>query len=290
MQRNIDIGQLRTFLAVVEHKNMTYAATLRNMTQSAVSQQIKRLEAVLDSQLVIRNANGLALTSAGEVLLPKALAMVRANDETMAAMLNTVTIKDVRLGVPQDIVSSLLPTTLATFHKAYPDVHITLVSASSRTLEKMLKDGKVDLALTTDRQQDEQAKALFRKRLIWIGAIGGAAHKKTPLPIAVGHESCPFRQAASAVLSNHATAWRAVTQVGSLEPVVATLIADIAIAPFLAGTLPHGTEEIAHVLPQLPDFYLHLRGPVGALSAPALALWAAIETGLEAPENPIRAA
>ena len=281
MKRNIDIGLLRAFLAIAEHRNMTYAATLLNLTQSAVSQQIKRLEENLSSQILIRSPGGVTLTKAGQKLLPKAIAMVRTNDEIVASMMDAEVQTEVRLGVPQDVVSSLLPNALATFHRAKPDVQVTLVSASSYDLIEMLKEGLVDIALTTDRNSDPSAVVLFKKRLIWIGAIGGAAYHKKPLPVAIGHESCPFRLAASSVLSSHRLAWKAVTQVGSLEPVFATLMADIAVAPFLPGTLPPGTEEVPQSLPELPEFHLHLRFPIGGLSASASDLSVVLENALK---------
>ncbi len=273
MKRDIDIAHLRTFLAVVEHKNMTHAAHLRNLTQSAVSQQIKRLEAILDCQVLLRSAGGITLTEAGERLLPEAVSLVRSNDETVALMTGTEVDSDVRLGVPQDIVSSLLPKALGTFHQAYPDIQITLVSASSRQLMQMFKTGQIDLALTTDDNRDDCATVLFKKRLVWIGAIGGQAFKRRPLPVAVGHRECPFRKAAALALSDKKIPWRSVTQVGSLEPVFATLIADMAVSPFLTGTLPAGTEEVHKHLPELPEFTLHLRLPERGLSVSEKSLW-----------------
>ena len=213
--------------------------------------------------------------------MPQALTMVRANDEIVASMIGAEVQTEVRLGVPQDVVSSLLPNALAAFHRAKPDVQVTLVSASTYDLIEMLKEGLVDVALTTDRNSDPSAILLFKKRLIWIGAIGGTAYNKKPLPVAMGHESCPFRLAASNVLSNHRLAWKAVTQVGSLEPVFATLMADIAVAPFLPGTLPHGTEEVPQSLPELPEFHLHLRHPIGGINTSASELSAAIENELK---------
>lgn len=266
MKRDLDIGQLRTFLAIAEHKNITHSANLLNLTQSAVSQQIKRLEEGLGSKLLIRSARGVALTQQGRNLLPKAISLVRANDEILTCMTDKKAAADIRLGVPQDVVCSLLPSALSIFHRAEPDIQITLVSATSRELIVMLNKGEIDLALTTDGQTDLEATVLFKKKLVWVGAINGVAYTKTPLPVAVGAENCPFRKAASGALAKNQIAWRPVTQVGSLEPVFATLVADIAVAPFLPGTLPHGTKVIDDELPDLPEFYLHLRKHAGSLS------------------------
>lgn len=273
MNRDLDISSLRTFLAVAEHRNMTQAATMRHLTQSAVSQQVKRLETMLQTRLMLRHQGGVELTEAGQKLLPHARAVVRANDAAYGDMLALVTDDDVRLGVPSDVVSSLLPGALSAFHKTHPGIHVTLVSKTSSELRHMLDLGQIDIALTTDREADPDAKSLYRKPLIWIGAIGGTAHEKSPLPVAVGHMECPFRKAASEALAHSSMPWRAVTQVGSLEPVFATLMADIAVAPFMPGTLPHGTCEVEGQLPPLPDFSLQMRAPDRAMRKSEVALW-----------------
>jgi len=259
MIRDLDIGQLRTFLCVAEHRNMTHAAQLRNLTQSAVSQQIKRLEDVLDNSLVIRNSTGVDLTKAGLQLIPFARQVIEQNDALISTMLNTVVQSDIRLGVPQDVVASLLPETLKTFHVQHPEANVTLVSDSTKNLIQMLANRQIDLALTTDSSRVSNALLLRKIRLVWIGAKNGSAFLARPLPVAVGKEDCTFRQAAAGALADKNIAWRPVTQVGSLEPVYATLLADIAIAPFMHGTNPDGTEYVSKGLPILPEFYLHLR-------------------------------
>jgi len=285
MKQDIDIAHLRTFLAVVEHKSMTQAAQLRNLTQSAVSQQIKRLEITLDCELLQRSAAGVFLTPQGNRLLARASELVRKNDTTVAEIAGIEQTTEIQLGVPQDIVSSLLPNALKSFHQKWPDVHVTLVSASSQQLSEMFSNGQVDIALTTDSKIVSGAELLFKKRLIWIGAINGQSQNKRPLPVAVAQESCPFRQAATKVLASSGIPWRPVTQVGSLEPVFATLMADMAVAPFLSGTLPTGTQEIDNTLPSLPEFCLHLRMPKTPRTVAEKALCSEISDSLR--EQPV---
>lgn len=255
---------------------MTHAATLRNLTQSAVSQQIKRLEQLLDVRLLARRRDGVELTEAGRKLLPHAHSIVRGNDDAISKFQETECAIDVRLGVPTDVVSSLLPAALAVFHKRYPTVNVILISDSSKQLRHKLALGEVDICLTTDRRPERDATLLFRKPLIWIGAINGTAYERTPLPVAVGRLDCPFRTAAAEALAKAHLPWRAVTQVGSLEPVFATLLADLAVAPFLPGTLPPGTAEIQSDLPQLAEFCLQLRAPERPLSELENQLWSTL--------------
>ena len=261
MIRDLDISQLRTFLCVAEHRNMTHAANLRNLTQSAVSQQIKRLEDVLARDLLVRKRTGVELTKSGLELVPLARDVVEQNDLLVSEVFGTAVHSDVRLGVPQDVVASLLPKALKVFHQRQPGTHVTLVSDSTKNIVQMLDNRQLDLALTTDSNRVARATLLKKIDLVWVGAKNGNALERRPLPVAVGPRGCSFRQAASHALAKKNMAWRPVTQVGSLEPVYATLLADIAVAPFMSGTNPSGTKPVSKGLPTLPKFFLHLRQP-----------------------------
>jgi DNA-binding transcriptional LysR family regulator len=72
MQRNLDIGALRSFVTVAEMGGVTRAANQLNLTQSAVSLQIKRLEATFNAPLLARQGRGVVLTTQGEQLLAHA--------------------------------------------------------------------------------------------------------------------------------------------------------------------------------------------------------------------------
>ncbi len=259
MARDLDIAQLRTLVCVAEHRNMTYAANMRNLTQSAVSQQIKRLEETLGCSLLVRKRSGVELTKSGIDLLPFAREIIERNDILIASISGAPVQSDIRLGVPQDVVASLLPEALKSFHASNPQINVTLVSDSTSNLISLVENHQVDLALTTDNQRVPDALLIRKVQLKWIGATNGSAFRRRPLPVAVGQEGCSFRQAASKALTTKNIAWRPVTQVGSLEPVYATLLADIAVAPFIRDTNPAGTQVVKKGLPALPGFYIHLR-------------------------------
>ena len=82
LTRNLDISALRSFVAVAELGGMTRAADKLNLTQSAVSIQVKRLETVFESPLLTRVGRGLVLTSEGQQPLSYSRQLLRLNDET----------------------------------------------------------------------------------------------------------------------------------------------------------------------------------------------------------------
>ena len=102
--RNLDMTTLRSFLAVAEHGGVTRAAGALNLTQSAVSMQLKRLEDLLDIQLLDRSNRKIALTGSGEQMLSYARRIVALNDEAVGRLTEELYEGEITLGVPQDIV------------------------------------------------------------------------------------------------------------------------------------------------------------------------------------------
>src|SRR4028118_150133 len=86
MPRNLDLTALRSFVTVADAGGVTRAAGLLNLTQSAVSMQLKRLEESLGLRLLDRSGRGVSLAPAGERLLGYARRMVALNDEAWARL------------------------------------------------------------------------------------------------------------------------------------------------------------------------------------------------------------
>ncbi len=263
MPRNIDTALLRAFAAVAETGGMTKAATLLNLTQAAVSQQVKRLEEQFGQQLFERERKGLKLTPAGDRLLARAGRLLALNDEVWATMTAPDFSGEVRLGIPSDIVRPYMPPILKRFYQAWPRVRVTLTCETSPRLLEMLDEGAVDLTMTTEESPGPHGEVLFVAPLVWVGAPGGRAHERDPLPISTGGGSCAFRPVKLKALAKAGRDWRGVCEISALEPILATIEADLAVAALLAPTVPDhlrilGPEE---GLPKLPAFSVNLYLP-----------------------------
>jgi DNA-binding transcriptional LysR family regulator len=260
MRRDIDVGLLRAFVAVAETGRMTKAAQVLHITQSAVSQRILRLEDLLQLQLFQRRADAARLTSDGERFMSRARRLIALNDEILSEMDKGDFSGEVKIGVPHDVVNSLLPPILREFGHKYPNILVTLVSDVSATLRELLDARKIDVALTTDRDRAARKDCLLSDRLVWVGATDGSAAHRRPLSVALGPNDCGFRACAVDALNKASISWRSICQVGSLEPVFATLEADMAVAAFLSKTVPKRLRILkAAQLPALPYFFVNLR-------------------------------
>ena len=265
MFRNLDVALLRAFLTVVEAGGVTHAAAALGVSQAAVSQQIKRLEEALESRLFERKGRRLMLAPSGERLLAQARRLVAQNDELLAAMRTPSFEGEVRLGVPYDIIASVVPPILRRFAKAQPRVRVSLVCEDSPVVRAALRAGGVDLALTTETECGRHGETLRTDRLVWVGAAGGDAHLKDPLPVSLGASTCVFRPVAIEALGKARRDWRPVCEVSRLEPVYAVLEAGVAVAPLLRSSVPERFEILGREagLPPLPEFRINLYVPRG---------------------------
>lgn len=262
MIRNLDTTLLRTFVTVADKASMTAAANALHLTQGAVSQQIKRLEETLGSSLFERDRRGLRLTHSGERLFDKAKRLLSLNDEIWTEMAGAVVAGRVRLGVPYDLVGTLLAPVLKAYANAYPQVEISLVCASSPELTAALAAGIIDLAVIEERVGPTAGECLAIDRLVWVGAKGGVARAKRPLPVSMVADTCAFRPAVLSALGEHGLEWRTVFENGNIDATTATVRSDLAVTTWLASTVPGDLDILSDpALPALPNFAINLHLP-----------------------------
>lgn len=282
MIRNLDTALVRTFVTVADKASMTAAANALHLTQGAVSQQIKRLEEVLGCSLFERDRRGLRLTRSGERLFGKGKRLLSLNDEIWAEMATSAVAGEVRLGVPYDLVGTMLAPVLKTYAETYPQVEISLVCASSPELSAALATGTIDLAVIEEPVGPSAGECLAIDRLVWVGARGGIARRKRPLPVSMVADTCAFRPAVLAALNEHGLEWRTVFENGNLDATTATVRSDLAVTTWLASTVPGDLDILAAdpELPALPNFSINLHLPKHGVGPAAREFAACIRDGL----------
>jgi DNA-binding transcriptional LysR family regulator len=263
VHRDIDIALLRAFVAVVETGSVTGAAALLSVTQAAVSQQLKRLEELFNTELFERQHRRLTLRPNGERLIAQAQRLIALNDEVFSAMSAPAYEGEVRLGVPHDIVGPYLPSILRRFYKAWPRVRVSLKCTTTPQLLELLRRGSIDLTLTTEQRCGPGGKTLLEDELVWAGARNGAAHLHDPLPVSLGDKTCAFRRVVLKALSATGRDWRPVCEVSHMEALLASIEADLGVAPLLRTTMPSYLQVIEHDdrLPRLPKFLINVYLP-----------------------------
>lgn len=277
MTRNLDLTSLRSFAAIADAGGVTRAAGFLNLTQSAVSMQIKRLEDMLDTELLDRSMRKVALTPDGELLLGYARRMLALNDEVFGRLTQTQDEGEIVLGVPHDIVYPAIPQVLRRFAKEYPKMRISLLSSFTLKLKEQFARGECDVILTTEDTAMPHSETLAELPLVWIGAQGGSAWKQRPLRL-VYEAACIFRKRAQAALDARGVVWDMAAESESTRAVEATVSADLAVHTVLAGSEPPHVERINHggTLPDLGCMKVNMYVADPAHSPAVLALAAMI--------------
>ena len=259
MRRNLDLAALRALAAIADFGGVTRAAHVLNLTQSAVSMQIKRLEESLAQSLLDRNGRGVQLTAAGEQLLTYGRRILALNDEAVARLTDTDFEGEIVILVPHDIVYPYIPQVLRHFNTTYPRMQVQLRALATRKAKEAYAAGDCDIILTTEQICDPGGETLTRLPLVWIGAPNGQSWRQRPLRLALGRY-CAFRPGIVAALDRAGVPWEAAVESDSDRTLEAAVSCDMAVHALLAGTEPPHAERIAHggALPDLASYLVNL--------------------------------
>lgn len=170
----MEIRQLKAFLAIAEAKTFTAGARRVNVTQAAISMQIRQLEHEVGLQLFTRTPRRVILTEAGERLLDRARKILREHDSAIAeiAELGGVEHGRLRIGSASAEFATLqLPLILKRLKLKFPNADLSVSSGTSQRLVDKIMHGEIDIAfvslpvdnssITTDR--------LFSDEIVAIG-------------------------------------------------------------------------------------------------------------------------
>jgi DNA-binding transcriptional LysR family regulator len=148
----LDLKLLTTFREVAVRRSFSDAAAALSFTQPAISQHVARLEDALGTRLLERDARGVTLTPAGEVLLRHASLLLdasrRAEEEVrLAAGIGRAR---VRIAAFASAAAGLLPGATRELRARRPDAELSLQVLEDEPALDALLAGRVDIALTVD--------------------------------------------------------------------------------------------------------------------------------------------
>ncbi|QGZ65328.1 LysR family transcriptional regulator [Paraburkholderia acidisoli] len=272
MSQALDIDLLRTFTVIAEVRALSRAASRVGRTQSALSQQMKRLEEIVDQPLFQRTGRGVVLTHPGERLLVHAQRLLRLHDEAMADLRGTGLSGSIRFGCPDDYAAVFLPALMREFARQHPHALVEVVCAPTPRLLEQLDNRAVDLAMISLPDTDERLGAeadirtqtrtateaaaeaetqaatktaietggaiIRREQLVWIGYPGLDPAHFTPLPLALSDADTLDHLAARAALERAGRAYRIACASSSLSGLIALVRAGQAFAVITQTAVP----------------------------------------------------
>lgn len=226
---NLDLDLLRTFVAVADLNTFAAAAAAVCRTQSAVSQQMQRLEQLVGRELFARHGRNKLLTEHGLQLLGYARQILRANDDATASLTYSDAEGELRIGASDDSVDTLLPFLLNRIASVYPRLAVDVRIKRTQFIEAMLDNHEIDLALTTARINHHPRTALRTAPVLWHCAPDFQLQINEPIPLVVMDETNPFRQLAINTLEDAGIQWRIAYEAASLSAVRAAVNAEVGI-------------------------------------------------------------
>jgi LysR family nitrogen assimilation transcriptional regulator len=198
---DLDLRQLRYFVAIAENGGFSAAAEVLHIAQSALSRHVRNLEAECGGPLFERASRGIQLTTAGRLLLDRARNLLREADSIRVDIQseNDEPTGLVRFGTTPSLAQALFEPLASYFLGRYPKVHLQLVESIKPDPSALLSRADLDLALTSPKSSYSSLdfEPLFVEQMCVFGPAGDnggarpaqdgvAALLDTPLVVPVG--------------------------------------------------------------------------------------------------------
>ncbi|MGY1451153.1 LysR family transcriptional regulator [Pseudomonas chlororaphis] len=256
---------LRSFVAVVDCANFTRAAERLHLTQSTVSQQVRRLEESLDCQLLDRDQRRVVATAEGERLLGYARRILALNEEASDVLLHQQSEGVLRLGVPEDFAAERLMPLLSRFGQDHPGVRLEVTSGLGPELTRLYRRGEFDLLLVKQMGASDDCLASWPEPLCWVDSRATPAFGRDPLPLVAFPVGGLYRHEMLHHLEVGGWRWRIGYSSASLASVCSAVAAGLGISllPVRVVGAGHRVLDAASGLPDIQGVRLALYGSSG---------------------------
>lgn len=183
------LNQLLTFATIARHLNLSHASVELHASQSSITQKLKSLEKEFRVRLYQKGKRGIVLTENGEAFLEHVRVVlndIAKLNKRFGAQPTSRKQMLLRVGGSYAPSATFLPKVLAAFGKRHPGVQLSLKTHDSASLERMLLDSELDVALLNHRPNSEHliSQPYRREKLVLFARANHALAKKTRLTLA----------------------------------------------------------------------------------------------------------
>ena len=227
----LDLESLRAFITVLEWGSMARAAEQLELSPSAMSWKIKRLEQRVGRPLLIRDGHDLRPTREGRLLLEEAPAMLEAHDRLVRRLAHPEFTGTIKIGSNEEIGAARMAGILGRFRFSYPDATIEFVVDQSRNLLQKLARARIDVAAIqlTEEEVRPDDVVLFSEELVW------ATHRDLPyddgrVDLITYGENGFYRPLSEPILDAHGIPYRYTVTAPTSAAVRAAVSAGLGVA------------------------------------------------------------
>ena len=244
--KNLPMDLLRAFVSVAQLNSFTKAGEILGRSQPAVSLQIQRLEELIDEPLLTRNGKSLDLTDAGESLYDYANQILALNDLAISQITKSTISGRIRLGIPSEFATALLPKIVSRFAKAYPSVTLEVNCELSKKL--LSKEGKAnhELILALEDNPSKTASDLLKTDdLVWVASRDHNTQKVSIVPLIAAAEGCIYRHRAIKILDHHQQPWQIVYTIPDLTGIQHAIEEGLGVTVLARSTVPENLKILS---------------------------------------------
>jgi DNA-binding transcriptional LysR family regulator len=243
---------------VVDLRSFTKAAQSLGVTQPAVSAQIKRLQALLGSEVLDKSAPGVSLTSSGELVVNYARRLLSINDQILDIAGPRLAAKTMRIGATGDFTASAIALGLTCSRARRPDLRFEVYNANTDVLLRDLREGAADLAVWVSATGPAlETRYYWTEPMVWVRSESTGIDPSRPVPLVSYGEECLFTRSAINALSQAGRECELSFVGSSLLGLGAAVAAGFGVMPLprSRADLPGVTVWQDAPLPKLPDIF-----------------------------------
>ena len=242
-------------MTVLRLGGVTQAAQRLNLSQSAGSHKLARLEDRIGRPILYKSTAGLAPTHDGRRLLEYAERLIALHDEAVDSFTTSELSGEIRLGSTEDATEGKLAAVLGGFRRFHPQVSLSIKVAQSLKLKFWLQTSEIDMAIMQVFVDEKEAGdiELWREQLIWVQSVDNPFPIGSSVPFVSFDKNCFYRLAASQRLAESGQRLDVVLECPSKEGVRAGVLHGLGIALIGSRNLTPGLVEMTENLPKFPE-------------------------------------
>ncbi|MGH8842806.1 MAG: LysR substrate-binding domain-containing protein, partial [Advenella sp.] len=226
---NLDLGLLRTLVTVEKTNTFSGAAQVLFKTQSAISQQMQKLEQQMGYPLFQKKGRRLVLTMQGKQLAEYGRRLLAINDEVLRTVGQQQMEGQIRLGATLDVADTILPLMLTYIARQAPRVKLEIQVDRSPSLMASLQAGDIDLTISTRDDPALNGFVLRTSPTAWVCAADFPYNRRAPLPLILADEPSIFRRLALSALEGTQIKWHINDLAPSLVGIKAAVRAGLGV-------------------------------------------------------------
>ena len=259
---NIDTVSLQCFIAVAESLNFTKSAEMVGRTQSAVSQQIAKLEQLTGKTLIIRGKEP-SLTLDGEIFLNYARKIYALHRELFDRFKEPELKGDIHFGLPEDFASMILSDVLVEFSRQHPRVILNVECDLTLNLMKDFEKNKYDIILIKNNfnEHAHYGNVITTEPVEWIGNLKRLPDlsKKSNIPLVLSPSPCVYREDVIQSLEDADIPWTLTYSSPSYSGKMAAVRAGLGITAIQKSMIPEDLDILKEsFLPKLHDIQISI--------------------------------